>query len=62
MRLYYIDVYKRRDQERSIRDDKKKLEPAKKRLAALDVIIARLYEDSVLGNLNQDRYLSLIHI
>ena len=44
------------DQERSIRDDKKKLEQAKKRLADLDVIIARLYEDYVLGNLNQDRY------
>ena len=36
--------------------DKKKLEQAKKRLADLDVIIARLYEDYVLGNLNQDRY------
>ena len=42
--------------QRSIRDDKKKLEQAKKRLADLDVIIARLYEDYVLGNLNQDRY------
>ena len=47
---------RRTDQERSIRDDKKKLEQAKKRLADLDVIIARLYEDYVLGNLNQDRY------
>ena len=46
----------RTDQERSIRDDKKKLEQAKKRLADLDVIISRLYEDYVLGNLNQDRY------
>ena len=44
------------DQERSIRDDKKKLEQAKKRLSDLDVIISRLYEDYVLGNLNQDRY------
>ncbi|MCB6754741.1 recombinase, partial [Eubacterium callanderi] len=35
---------------------KKKLEQAKKRLADLDVIIARLYEDYVLGNLNQGRY------
>ena len=47
---------RRTDQERSIRDDKKKLEQAKKRLADLDVIISRLYEDYVLGNLNQDRY------
>ena len=46
----------REDQKRSIRDDKKKLEQAKKRLADLDVIISRLYEDYVLGNLNQDRY------
>ena len=35
---------RRTDQERSIRDDKKKLEQAKKRLADLDVIISRLYE------------------
>ena len=41
------------DQERSIRDDKKKLEQAKKRLSDLDVIISRLYEDYVLGNLKQ---------
>ena len=44
------------DQERSIRDDKKKLEQAKKRLSDLDVIISRLHEDYVLGNLSQDRY------
>ena len=44
------------DQERSIRDDKKKLEQAKKRLSDLDVIISRLYENYVLGNLSQDRY------
>ena len=44
------------DQERSIRYDKKKQEQAKKRLSDLDVIISRLYEDYVLGNLSQDRY------
>ena len=44
------------DQERSIRDNKKKQEQAKKRLSDLDVIISRLYEDYVLGNLSQDRY------
>lgn len=48
--------YHRIDQERSIRDNKKKLEQAKKRLSDLDVIISRLYEDYVLGNLSQDRY------
>ena len=47
---------RRTDQERSIRDDKKKVEQAKKRLADLNVIISRLYEDYVLGNLSQDRY------
>ena len=47
---------RRTDQERSIRDDKKKVEQAKKRLSDLDVIISRLYEDYVLGNLSQDRY------
>ena len=47
---------RRTDQERSIRDDKKKLEQAKKRLSDLDVIISRLYEDYVLENLSQDKY------
>ena len=47
---------RRSDQEKSIREDKKRLETAKKRLADLDVIICRLYEDSVLGNLSMERY------
>ena len=47
---------RRTDQERSIRDDKKKVEQEKKRLSDLDVIISWLYEDYVLGNLSQDRY------
>ena len=47
---------RRTDQERSIRDDKKRVEQAKKRLADLDVIISRLYEDHVLGELSKDRY------
>ena len=46
---------RRTDQERSIRDDKKKVEQAKKRLFDLDVIISWLYEDYVLGNISQDR-------
>ncbi|MDD7676009.1 MAG: DUF4368 domain-containing protein [Eubacteriales bacterium] len=47
---------RRTDQERSIRDDKKKVEQAKKRLADLDFIISRLYEDFVLEELSKDRY------
>ena len=47
---------RRSDQEKSVREDKKRLEKAKKRLANLDVIIRRLYEDSVLGNLSMERY------
>ena len=44
------------DHEQSIRDDKKKVEQAKKRLASLDVIISRLYEDFALGEISKDRY------
>ena len=47
---------RRSDQEQSIREDKKRLANSKKRLADLDVIIRRLYEDSVLGNLPMERY------
>ena len=47
---------RRADQERGIREDKKRLAQAKKRLADLDVLISRCYEDSVLGNLSMERY------
>lgn len=47
---------RRSDQEKSIREDKKRLANSKKRLGDLDVIIRRLYEDSVLGNLPMERY------
>ena len=47
---------RRTDQERSIREDKRNWNRQKKRLSDLDVIISRLYEDYVLGNLSQDRY------
>ena len=50
---------RRTDQEKNVREDKKRLEQAKKRLADLDVLISRLYEDSVLGNLSMDRYKKL---
>ena len=46
----------RKDQEKSIREDKRRLEQAKKRLADLDVLISRIYEDHVLGDLSTERY------
>ena len=47
----------RRDEhQKSIRDAKKRLTQANKRIDDLDVLIARGYEDSVLGNLSMDRY------
>lgn len=42
--------------EKSIREDRKRVEQAKKRLADLDTIISLLYEDHVLGNLSLERY------
>ena len=47
---------RRSDQERNIREDRKRVEQAKKRLADLDVLLSRLYEDFVLGDLNKERY------
>ena len=47
---------RRSDQERNIREDRKQVEQAKKRLADLDVLLSRLYEDFVLGDLNKERY------
>lgn len=44
------------DYESSIRSDKQKLTQKKKRLADIDVLISRLYEDMVLGTLSRDRY------
>ncbi|MBE5785348.1 MAG: DUF4368 domain-containing protein, partial [Clostridiales bacterium] len=42
--------------EEGIREDKRKVAAAKKRRADLDILISRLYEDSVLGNLPIGRY------
>ena len=50
---------RRADQEKNIREDKKKLAQAKKRLADLDTLISRSYEDAVLGNLSMERYKKL---
>lgn len=47
---------RRVDQEKDMKSDMKRIEQAKKRLADLDVIISRLYEDYALGNLPLDRY------
>ena len=47
---------RRSDQERNIREDRKRVEQAKKRLADLDVLLSRLYEDFVLGYLSKEWY------
>ena len=47
---------RREEQEKSIREDKRRLAQAKKRLASIDVLMTRIYEDMVLGNLSRERY------
>ena len=47
---------RRADQDKNIREDKKRLAQAKKCLEDLDVLISRSYEDAVLGNLSMERY------
>ena len=46
----------RTDYENSVRSDRQKLAQTKKRLADIDVLISRLYEDMVLGTLSRERY------
>ena len=48
--------YRRADQERDIREDQKRMEQAKKRLATLDVVMSRLYEDYALGEIGKEKY------
>ena len=48
--------YRRADQERDIRDDQKRVEQARKRLAHLDVVMSRLYEDYALGEISKEKY------
>ena len=48
--------YRRADQERDIREDQKRMEQAKKRLATLDVVMSRLYEDYALGEISKEKY------
>ena len=50
----------REEQEKSIREDKRRLEKAKKRLVDIDKLITRIYEDMVLGNLSQERYQKML--
>ena len=51
---------RREEQEKSIREDKRRLEKAMKRLADIDKLITRIYEDMVLGNLSQERYQKML--
>ena len=51
---------RREEQEKSIREDKRRLEKAKKRLTDIDKLITRIYEDMVLGNLSQERYQKML--
>ena len=51
---------RREEQEKSIREDKRRLEKAKKRLAEIDKLITRIYEDMVLGSLSQERYQKML--
>ena len=51
---------RREEQEKSIREDKRRLEKAKKRLADIDKLITRIYKDMVLGNLSQERYQKML--
>ena len=51
--------YRRADQERDIREDQKRMEQAKKRLATLNVVMSRLYEDYALGRLPEKRHAKL---
>ncbi len=47
---------RRADWQASLNDEKKRLEKEKKRIADLDTLISRCYEDTVLGHLSRERY------
>ena len=51
---------RREEQEKSIREDRRRLEKSKKRLADIDKLITRIYEDMVLGSLSQERYQKML--
>ena len=50
----------REEQEKSIREDKRRLEKARKRIADIDMLMTRIYEDTVLGDLNRERYQKMV--
>lgn len=47
---------RREEQEKSIREDKRRLGKVEKRRADIDTLITCIYEDMVLGNLSRERY------
>lgn len=51
---------RREDQEKSIREDKRRLAQAKKRREDIDVLMTRIYEDMVLGSLSRERYQKMV--
>ena len=45
-----------KEQERAIRENEKRIAQIRKRLADIDTLQSRIYEDSVLGNLSRERW------
>lgn len=54
--LYQFARQNTRNREKSIRELKLKIERSKKRIAELDKLFARIYEDNTLGKLDDTRY------
>jgi len=52
-------AYRQTEQDNRIREYRRKLDKAEKRLAELDVLISRVYEDAVFGRLSNERYLKM---
>lgn len=54
-------VYQQRfeEAEKAIKQKKKELEQAKKRIAELDRIFKRIYEDDISGTISHERFLKL---
>lgn len=51
---------RRDDQEKAMREDKKRLAQAKKRMENIDTLITHIYEDMVLGDLSKERYQKMV--
>lgn len=54
--LYQFAQQNTRAREQSIRSLKQKIEKSRKRIAELDRLFARIYEDNTLGKLSDERY------